>query len=351
MVSRANLAARAIRVGMGGNPAKPSPKAVYGEEIFAHSGGPRTWEDYIGQDKAKKLLRMVSASAKARGVSLPHVLIGTGLHGVGKSALARVLAFETGVGIVEVQGELSGDEAQGIVSGMHDGDILFIDEAHKLVDKGKSAIEWLLPLLQDGVFITSSGPKKVPSVTLVLATTDAQLLPETILSRLSVKPVMVPYSPSEATEIGQGMAKKIFAGLPQPSTETLRGVVTAANETPREISGLLTQARDAYLAGMLEANTHHDTNTVTLDLAPLLDLLDITNDGLDAMAQNMLLALLGTGGTAGASNLAALLGEPTVPRHTEKLLMTKGFMTIQPTGRTLSEDGTERALALAESLT
>ena len=345
MVSRAKLAARAAKVGQGGKPGKPSPRPRYGEDIFPSSHEPRTWTDYVGQSKAKALLRMASASAKVRGSRLPHALIATGLHGVGKSAIARVLAFETGVGLIEVQGELSGEEAMGILSNMHDGDILFIDEAHKLVDRGKDKAEWLLPLLQDGVFVTPAGPKKVPDVCVVLATTDAQLLPETILSRLPLTPVLEAYSSDQAASIAATMARNIFpsAGLAVPSPATLASISAAASETPRLIYGLLNHLRDALYAGVVAPSDDE------LDLTPLLDLLDLTRDGLDPLAQNMLLALMGNGGSAGAATLAAMLGEPTVPRHTEKLLMSKGYLSIQPTGRCLTEDGAERAAELAEN--
>ena len=141
------------------------------------------------------------------------------------------------------------------------------------------------------------------------------------------------------------MARNIFpsAGLAVPSPATLSAISAAASETPRLIYGLLNHLRDALYAGVVAPSDDE------LDLTPLLDLLDLTRDGLDPLAQNMLLALMGNGGSAGAATLAAMLGEPTVPRHTEKLLMSKGYLSIQPTGRCLTEDGAERAAELAES--
>lgn len=342
MASRADLANAAKRTGMGGSPGKPSPRPVYGAEIFANAGGPRTFDDYVGQTRAKMQLKIATLSAAKRGERVGHILIATGLHGVGKSAIARVIANSLNVGIVEVQGELTGEEAMGIFSGMKDHDILFIDEAHKLADKGKARIEWLLPVLQDGVMTTAQGPKKIPNVTIILATTDKDLLPETILSRLPLKPVLEPYTPQEGAQIAAYMAKGIFSN--PPSAKTLQAISSAANETPREIAGLLANLRDYEMAGVIERDENDN-----LDVMPMLELMDITPDGLDTVAQNMLLALLASGGSLGMTNLAAKLGEPTIPRHTEKMLLQKGLMTIaQAVGRALTETGKERATALAE---
>lgn len=345
MNARAKLASQAKTIGMGGSPGKPSPRPVYGKAIFANAGGPETFEDYVGQTRAKAIVKMAAASAQMRQTRLPHTLIATGLHGVGKSAIARVIANFLNVGITEVQGELSGQEALGILANMKNGDILFIDEAHKLADKSKRAAEWLLPLLQDGVLMTAAGPKNVPDVTVILATTDKDILPETILSRLPLKPVLEAYTTTEATSIAAGMAKKIFAGTELTLNEdTFEAIAVAANDTPREIAGLLAQVRDALLVGLL-----HVEDGGFVNIEPLLDLLDRTMDGLDSVAIDMLLTLMKAGGKAGMNNLATNMGTPTVAHHTEKLLVSKGFMVIgSGIGRSLTEEGMERAKELAD---
>lgn len=340
---RDRLAKRALPLANGGKPGKPAPMPRRGAEIFDHAGGPTGWDEYIGQSKAKAILRMRIAGANALGIRLDHVLIASGFPGIGKSALARIIAAELGAGIVEVQGDLDIDDAFSLFRNMKDEDILVIDEGHKLMDNGKRGVEWLLPVLQDGVLIDNEGIHKIPDVTIIVATTDKDILPETILSRLPIVPPIEAYSTVDATEIAAGMAAKVFSeelgGV--PGIDTLTAIARACSETPRLIAGMLPTIRDAELAGMIERVEGE------LDITPILEILDVTADGLDAVAQNILLALLANGGTAGAANLAANLNEPTVPRHAEKQLMGKGYMVIQPSGRTLTDEGRKRAGMLA----
>ena len=345
MVSRADLAKRANLVGVGGRVGRPVPLPKRGKDIFTHAGGPQTWDAYVGQANAKALLKMAVFSAVKRGEPLDHVLIATGMPGIGKSALARLIAYQTGVGIVEIQGEITGEEAYGILHNMQDGDILFIDEAHKLVERGKAKAEWLLPFLQDGVLITPTGTKEVPDVTVIMVTTDKDRLPEPILDRLPLKPDLTSYTDQEAAKIAKGMAGPIFstAGLEPLPGSTLAAVARACNNTPRLIDGMLRRVRDAEIAGFLIREGGW------LDISPLLKMMDITHDGLDYRAQNMLLALMGNGGSCGMANLAALLGESEIPRLTERLLMTKGLMAVVygQGGRVLTEAGQVRASELA----
>ena len=342
MALRDKLAAQALPLARGGRPGKPAPIPKRAEAIFAHSGGPTCWDEYIGQDKAKAFLRMRIAGAKARGERLDHVLIASGFPGIGKSALARIIAREMNSGIIEIQGDVSGDDIFPLFRNMVDGDVLFIDEGHKLMDSGKKGVEWLLPVLQDGCIIDADGIHELPDITVIIATTDKDILPETILSRLPIVPPIETYSVSDAIEIARGMAVKVY-GENIPPDRALERIARACSETPRLIAGMLPSIRDAELAGIVCRSDDGED----MDIRPILELLDITEEGLDSVAQNMLLALLSNGGSAGASTLAAKLNEPTVPKHAERILMGKGYMTIQPIGRVLTESGRKRAGELA----
>lgn len=323
------------------------PRPRRGQEIFVEPGAPETWDAYVGQTKAKGLLRMSVASAKHRSARLDHVIIATGMSGAGKTTLARLLAHEMGVGLTETQGSVSTEEAAGILGNMKDGDIWFIDEAHQLIQGGKRQAEWLLPFLQDGVIMTAAGAQEVPDVTVVAATTDAQLLPETILQRFTIKPVLVDYSNEESTTIAETAAQKIFksAGLDAPSSETCSKIATAANNSPRVIKGLLTSLRDAEISGMADRDENGDSDlTLTFEFA------GVTPDGLDDMAQGYLGTLMVMCKGLGAmANIAALMGETTIPAHTEKILLRRGLIEITPRGRKLTKEGSERTVELLQS--
>lgn len=321
----------------------PHPK--HGEDIFPDADAPRTWEDYRGQDRAAGILQAAIASAQRRDVPLAHVLIASGLPGVGKSTLARIIAAQMDAGIVETQGPVTGAEAHDILANMSDGDVWFIDEAHQLTQGGKGKAEWLLSFLQDGTLMTAEGAKKMPRVTVVAATTDSQLLPETILQRFPLKPIIVAYTDDHAISIAGRMASSIFTdevNLPIPGEATLRAVCGAANNSPRVMRSVLSTLRDAALAGQAPAD--EDGN---LDLSTTLAWTGLTLDGLDDLAQRYLMTLLVMcNGTGSRDVIAAQLGESTIPAQTEKMLMQLGYIEVGTRGRSLTEEGTVRATEL-----
>lgn len=322
----------------------PTPKV--GDAIFAGTSYPRTWDDYIGQETAKVQLRAACHDACARQRKMEHVLLASGFHGIGKTALAKLIASTLGVGLVEIQGKVSEDEGRAILMGMEHNDVLFWDEIHQAVSGGKVAVEWLLPVLQDGVMITSKGVEILPNITIIAATTDAQKLPETLLSRFKVTPVLEQYSESEGAQIATVMARRILPeSLPQPSMATCVGIARAANCNPRMIDTLLVQLRIA-------ANTQwtHVSEDGDYDLTTALEWAGVTPDGLTDLAQRYLMTLLTTfEGRAGEKTIASALGEPTPPRHTEKLLVQKNYVTITAKGRALTEAGVDRAVELMQS--
>lgn len=336
------LRAGGVAIKAGEGVAAPKPRR--GEAIFESAGGPRTWSDYIGQRRAKGQLRAAVASAKFRKAPVDHTLIASGVPGVGKSAIARILAHEYGGGLVETQGAVTLDEARAILGQMEDGDFWLIDEIHQLVVGGKSKAEWLLPLLIDGVLLTPQGEWKAPKVTIIGASTNAADLPEAILSRFVLKPVIEMYSEDEATEIAMGMAKGIYGsiGLPLPSAATCKALAYAANYGPRDIGAMLRLLRDAEIAEEAPRSAQGDT-----DLTVMLEWAGRTEDGLDDLAQRMLAILLTTfGGRAGKETLLSALGESTWPKLTENILITKGYLGVDKGGRYLTEVGMARTMDL-----
>ena len=315
-----------------------------GEALFEGTTYPRVWEEFVGQEDAVDYIRVACASAKIREERLEHVLIATGLHGIGKSALARLIAFEMDAGLVEVQGVLTEQEALRIFAGMSDGDILFYDEFHQAVSKGKAKAEWLLSVLQDGAMVTSRGVQPIPNITIIAATTDIQKVQETIISRFVVKPAMESYTDEQAQTIAGVTAARVWGklvekGFPLPSARVCATIARAANNNPRAITQLLKTLLDTVITGRALNGGEGSYSTDTM-----FRFAQVTPDGLDKLAQDYLELLnLECNGLAGEAQMRRVLGEPTTPVHTEKLLQSKGFITFTEKGRQLTTEGYERA--------
>lgn len=336
----ANLIAYRLAKGAGG---PGGPKVKRGAEIL-EGPYPKSFTDFIGQEKARmQLLAAITSSAK-RNEPMSHALLASGTPGIGKTTLGRLTASVLQTGFVELGGLVTDKDAVMALKAMKDGDVLFLDEVHRLVSRGKAKAEWLLTLLQDGTIHTPTGVVQAPRITVIAATTDAQKLPETILDRFPIKPVLDPYSDDEATKIALLTAERLGFGdvVPLPAdTGWLTGVAKACDNNPRRMGDLLESVRDVALstdcANLLP-------NGYSLDIA--LDWNGLTPDGLTTTAQHYLLGLFGYGGRAGLPSIKALLNEEQVG-HTEKLLIQKGLIQVTPQGRELTPIGIDRALELA----
>ncbi len=302
----------------------------YGEQIFAGSDTLPSLEAFVGQEAAKRQINLAMSSAKMRGTRLDHVLLASGLAGIGKTTLARLIAYEMGVGLVECSGKITAEDVIRLVAGMADNDILFIDELHT-IGKGKGSA-WILPLMTEGHILTPTGPVEVANITVIGATTDTGQLSEAILSRFMVKPRIQHYTVDEATHITMQFTDRLKVDL---DWEACEKIAEAANRNPRNIRALVTTARDlAAVEG-------------SVNMEELLDLTGFTADGLDENMQGYLIALSGcTNLQASVNTLCAILGETGNLTHIEKDLMARGFIEIMPRGRKLSAAGYQRAKQL-----
>jgi len=307
---------------------------------------PQSFAEFVGQDMAVDQIMAAIMSAFHRTARLDHVLLDSGSPGIGKSSLARLIAHRRGAGFVELGGNVKETDAAKALKSMVDGDILFLDEIHRLVHRGKAGIEWLLTLMEEGQLHLPTGVVKAPDITVIGATTDGQKLPQTILDRFPIKPVLEPYSDAEALQIAVLTAKRQGFGdiLPMPtSTAWLAHVAAACVNNPRRIRQLLIAVRDSSLAkGLTPGEDGYDI-TVALTWSGL------TRDGLDRLAQQYLVGLLSYGGVTGASTLKALLQTEHI-QHTEDDLVQRGYVQVTPKGRALTDFGQERAESLAEEL-
>jgi len=328
----------------------PTPKK--GAALFEGTTYPRTWADFVGNEEAVDYLRASCQAAKLRGARLEHTLIAAGTAGCGKSALARLVALEMDVGLVELQGDVDVSDVQKALASMHDGDILFLEEAQRLVSKSRARAEWLLSLMQDGVLVTGQGVEQVPDVTVLAATTDVQKLPETIISRFVVRPVLEDYSDIEAVNITRVTARRVLdhPGMRLPAPLACEQIARAGNNNPRQITALLRTLRDSVLSGRAIMLPVFGQECAVYELTAMYKWSGVAPDGLDRLAQRYLIELAVAGKPLAEKTVAALLGEPTVPRHTEKALMQRGLMLITPQGRELTPEGLGRAQEAMETL-
>lgn len=305
-----------------------------GEEIFANTDYPQDWAGIVGQEVAKRQLQVQIASAKARGTRIEHTLLASGVAGVGKTTLATLTAYQAGVGLVQTTGPLTVQDARKMMSAMEDGDILFVDEAHRLTEGGRNKADWLLPFMLEGVLYTERGAVEVPDVALVAATTDVGKLPLTLISRFMCQPKLTYYTAAEAAAIAENLAGRMqVTGLPEHFYEE---IATAASRNPRTMRRILTTLRDLQYA----------TPGVP-DLGLALEWCGLSRDGLETVAQDMMLLLLAAKDhTASAESLQAQLNEPGPLRHVEQSLLQRGFLTITGRGRQLTDAGRARAIEL-----
>lgn len=307
---------------------------------------PTTWDSFVGQDSAKRQLMVACKSARLRGETMEHVLIASSEPGIGKTALALLCARELDANVKIISGKINVAQARIALSELQDGDVLFIDEVHMLVQGGKGNAEWLLHLLQDGVLMGPMGPEVQPKITVIAATTDVGRLPKTIIDRFSKRPDLSPYSHDDATRIALGKASKLFTTplTPFPSVENCEAIALAGNCNPRLIGHILSNLRD--IAVTTDAD-NYDKNARTYDLSEALAWMGLTEDGLDRVARRYLIALLKDfAGGAGERALADRLGETGGLGHVEQILMAKGLIAKTKQGRVLTQSGIHRARAV-----
>lgn len=302
---------------------------------------PQTFEDYVGQRKAKANLKVYVEAARGRKEALDHVLL-FGPPGLGKTTLAQILAREMGVGFRATSGPViakAGDLA-AILTNLEPNDVLFIDEIHRL----PAIVEEILyPAMEDYALdiVIGEGPAArsvrldLAPFTLVGATTRAGLLATPLRDRFGIPVRLEFYEPEELGRIVMAAARKLGV----PITEDGAVEISArARGTPRIALRLLRRVRDfaeAEGAGINRASA-----------ARALKRLEIDEDGLDALDRRYLHALVNTyaGGPVGADTLAAALSEArdAVEDVIEPYLMQKGYVARTPRGRVAAPLAYER---------
>ena len=294
---------------------------------------PQLLEDYIGQAKAKEMLKIYIEAAKARGEALDHLLF-YGPPGLGKTTLAGIIANEMNVNMKITSGpaiEKPGEMA-AILNNLQEGDVLFVDEIHRL---NRQVEEILYPALEDHAIdiIMGKGPSArslrvdLNPFTLVGATTRAGQLSSPLRDRFGVILRLELYTTEQLTDIVRRSA--MLLKIPC-SIDGAMEIAGRARGTPRIANRLLKRVRDfADVMGNGE---------ITQEIAHMaLDRLEIDELGLDSNDRRMLEMIIKgySGGPVGLETLASALGEETVTLEDvcEPYLMQLGFLARTPRGR------------------
>ncbi len=297
---------------------------------------PQKLDDYIGQAKAKENLRIYIEAAKQRGDTLDHVLF-YGPPGLGKTTLACIIANEMGVHIKTTSGpaiEKPGEMA-AILNGLSEGDVLFIDEIHRL---NRQVEEVLYPAMEDYAIdiMVGKGPTArsirldLPKFTLVGATTRAGLLTAPLRDRFGVLHRLEFYTIDELSTIIRHSANVLNVSIDEHGAFEL---ARRSRGTPRLANRLLKRVRDyAQVRG---------NGSITESIASTaLDLMGVDPMGLDISDRNLLMTMIHkfSGGPVGLDTIAAAIGEDagTISDVIEPYLIQNGFINRTPSGRVVT---------------
>lgn len=303
------------------------------ESQLENSLRPKDFASYIGQERLKQNLQLAIAAAKKRGEPIDHVLL-YGPPGLGKTTMASVIANEMGAQIRITSGpaiERAGDLAS-LLTNLQDGDILFIDEIHRL---NRSVEEVLYSAMEDFKLdlMLGKGPSArslrldLPKFTIIGATTRTGALAAPLRDRFGHIHRLEFYTPQEIAKIIHRSANILNTDVTQPAAEHIS---QRARLTPRIANRLLKRVRDY-------ADVNGDGIIDEPNAVAALKMLEIDELGLDQADRTLLAAIIDnhSGGPVGVDTLAALLADErtTIEDFYEPYLLQIGMLERTPRGR------------------
>ncbi|MBX4189818.1 Holliday junction branch migration DNA helicase RuvB [Candidatus Parcubacteria bacterium] len=322
-------------------PSLMAPKTILDDQVLDQALRPRTFDEYIGQEKIKANLDIMIGAAQKRNEPIEHLLF-HGPSGLGKTTLAYLVAKELNANIKITSGtalEKAGDVGS-ILTGLSDGDVLFIDEVHRLNHNVEEVIYPAMENFKLDIVIGKGNSAKtlqidLPRFTLIAATTKISLLSAPFRSRFGVSFRLDFYTPGEIEKIIKRSAELLNVTI---TPEALNVLALASRSTPRVANRLLKRIRDF-------AQVHSGSEITGTLASQALSMLEIDDKGLEDTDRKILKTIIDKfdGGPVGLKTIAAAISEEeaTVEEVYEPYLMQLGLLARTSKGRVVTPFGYE----------